>query len=112
KEVGFAFLFKSVTGLVLAGSDTHKAKRERTRLVGPGATVTINFTFSCLMMPGIYLASAGVRGLVNDELCMLHKVVEGILIRVASEPDLVAIGFVNLDATPQVALSPTALPAR
>lgn len=112
KEVGFEFLFKSVTGLVLAGSDTHKAKRERTRLVGPGATVTINFTFSCLMMPGIYLASAGVRGLVNDELCMLHKVVEGILIRVASEPDLVAIGFVNLDATPQVALSPTALPAR
>ncbi|PBB87458.1 MULTISPECIES: ABC transporter ATP-binding protein [unclassified Mesorhizobium] len=106
KEVGFEFLFKSVTGLVLAGSDTHRAKRERTQFVSGGTSLQISFTFSCLMLPGVYLASAGVRGMIDDEFRMLHKIVEGVLIRVASEPDLVAIGCVNLDATPQVALSP------
>ncbi|WP_192384899.1 ABC transporter ATP-binding protein [Mesorhizobium silamurunense] len=106
KEVGFEFLFKSVTGLVLAGSDTHRAKRERTQFVSGGTSLQISFTFSCLMLPGVYLASAGVRGAVDDDFRMLHKIVEGVLIRVASEPDLVAIGCVNLDATPQVALSP------
>ncbi|RWA68562.1 MAG: ABC transporter ATP-binding protein [Mesorhizobium sp.] len=105
KDIGFEFLFKSVTGLVLAGSDTHRAKRERTRSVSDGTSLKISFTFSCLMLPGVYLASAGVRGVVNDDLRMLHKIVEGILIRVASEPDLAAIGCVNLDATPQVGLS-------
>ncbi|RVD19620.1 ABC transporter ATP-binding protein [Mesorhizobium sp. M4B.F.Ca.ET.017.02.2.1] len=112
KDVGFEFLFKNVTGLVLAGSDTHKAKRERTRFVSNGTSLKVNFTFSCLMLPGAYLASAGVRGVVNDDLRMLHKIVEGVVIRVASEPGLVAIGCVNLDATPQVALSPAEPPRR
>lgn len=110
KEVGFEFLFKSVTGLVLAGSDTHRARRERTQFVSGGTSLQISFTFSCLMLPGVYLASAGVRGVVNEDFRMLHKIVEGVLIRVASEPDLVAIGCVNLDATPQVALSPAKPP--
>ncbi|TPL73971.1 ABC transporter ATP-binding protein [Mesorhizobium sp. B2-3-13] len=109
-EVGFEFLFKNVTGLVLAGSDTHRVKAERTRFVRSGSEMTISFTFNCVMLPGVYLASAGVRGLINDELRMLHKVIEGILIRVASEPDLAAIGYANLDATPQVALSSAGLP--
>ncbi|WFP62234.1 ABC transporter ATP-binding protein [Mesorhizobium sp. WSM4904] len=104
--VGFEFLFKSVTGLVLAGSDTHRARRERTQFVSSGTSLRISFTFNCIMLPGVYLASAGVRGMVDDDFRMLHKVVEGVLIRVASEPDLVAIGYANLDAMPQVALSP------
>ncbi|ESW79722.1 ABC transporter ATP-binding protein [Mesorhizobium sp. LSJC285A00] len=112
REVGFEFLFKSVTGLVLGGSDTHRVKRERTRFVSSGAATTVGFTFNCIMLPGTYLASAGVRGLVNDELCMLHKIIEGVLIRVASEPDLAAIGYANLDATPQVALSSAEFPER
>ncbi|MER9327584.1 ABC transporter ATP-binding protein [Mesorhizobium sp. M0488] len=110
REVGFEFLFKNVTGLVLAGSDTHRVKAERTRLARSGSEMTVGFTFNCVMLPGVYLASAGVRGLVNDELCMLHKIVEGILIRVASEPDLAAIGYANLDATPQVSLASAELP--
>ncbi|MBM2711152.1 ABC transporter ATP-binding protein [Mesorhizobium caraganae] len=110
REVGFEFLFKTVTGLVLAGSDTHRVKGEKTQFVISGAAMKISFTFNCIMLPGVYLASAGVRGLVNGELCMLHKIIEGILIRVASEPDLAAIGYANLDATPQVALSSAELP--
>ncbi|MCA0029722.1 ABC transporter ATP-binding protein [Mesorhizobium sp. B263B2A] len=105
REVGFEFLFKNVTGLVLAGSDTHRVKGERTRLAKSGSALKINFTFSCVMLPGVYLVSAGVRGLVSEQLCMLHKIIEGVLIRVASEPELAAIGYVNLDATPQVTLS-------
>ncbi|RUX07643.1 MAG: ABC transporter ATP-binding protein [Mesorhizobium sp.] len=111
-EVGFEFLFKNVTGLVLAGSDTHRVKGERTRFVRSGSEMTISFTFNCVMLPGVYLASAGVRGLVNDELRMLHKIIEGILIRVANEPDLAAIGYANLDVTPQVAVSSAELPER
>ncbi|AZO55833.1 MULTISPECIES: ABC transporter ATP-binding protein [unclassified Mesorhizobium] len=111
-EVGFEFLFKNVTGLVLAGSDTHRVKGERTRFVRSGFEMTISFTFNCVMLPGVYLASAGVRGLVNDELRMLHKIIEGILIRVANEPDLAAIGYANLDVTPQVAVSSAELPER
>ncbi|TJV06776.1 MAG: ABC transporter ATP-binding protein [Mesorhizobium sp.] len=105
REVGFEFLFKNVTGLVLAGSDTHRVKSERTRLAKSGSALKISFTFSCVMLPGVYLVSAGVRGLVSEQLCMLHKIIEGVLIRVASEPELAAIGYANLDATPQVTLS-------
>ncbi|MDG4908804.1 ABC transporter ATP-binding protein [Mesorhizobium sp. WSM4898] len=109
-DVGFEFLFKSVTGLVIAGTDTHKVKRERIPLVSVGSSLKISFTFSCLMLPGSYLVSAGVRGSVDGDFRMLHKIVEGALIRVANEPELAAIGCVNLDATSQVLLSPAIPP--
>ena len=94
------FVFKTITGNVIAGADTKKLKISCLNDIKKGSSVNVNFEFYCNLLPGSYLVSVGVRGVINGKHLLVHKIVEGILFRVLDEPGLMEFGFINLNITP------------
>jgi lipopolysaccharide transport system ATP-binding protein len=97
RNVGFGMFFKLPNGVGIGGANSNRVPGMQLKSVSKGTTRHIRFEFDCRLLPGLYVASCEVTGLVSGEGCVMHRIMDVELFRVSPEPDLFAIGHVNLD---------------
>lgn len=103
ENVGFGMLMKTKGGLEIAGGTTSRSNAYLIESVSIGDVFTIDFPFTCNLVPGTYFCNAGVTGEVNGDYQFLHRVLDIVLFQVAVEADIYATGVVNiLDTAPIV----------
>lgn len=87
KNVRFSMLIKSVNGIELSavGFPTYN---EDTLFIDRSCSVSVEFIFTCTLLPGIYYINAGCRGFVQEEEEFLHRIVDAICFRVLIREDL------------------------
>ncbi|PDQ17201.1 ABC transporter ATP-binding protein [Mesorhizobium sanjuanii] len=98
RDVGFGFGIRSVSGVLIAGTHTHRSRFSRMPHIAAGSKIVARFEFSCLFVPGTYFISCGVRGRVDGEEMAIHRLIDGFAFRVAAEADLISTGQFDLDA--------------
>ena len=106
EQLGFEFIIKTVNGIVVGGSDTSRAMSHLVNFAEAGSTASVHFEFDCNLVPGVYFASASVRGMVNGNFVLLHKIQEGIMFTVSGEEYLAQFGIANLKIIPDIKIEP------
>lgn len=92
-RLGFGMLITNVEGLGLGGAQTFNSKRFRTAAVSAGTTAHVQFEFTCSVLPGAYVVSAGVWGIVDSTQIIMHRINDALMFRVAPEEDLLSGDF-------------------
>jgi lipopolysaccharide transport system ATP-binding protein len=96
RDVSFGMLFKSVTGIELAGANNDRIRGRRLARVGRGDSFVASFEFPCTLLPGVYFTSAGIMATVGDERRFLHRLLDVITFRVIDNSETVDYGFFGL----------------
>lgn len=108
--VRFGMLFKTTTGVELAGAVSAQPAAA-IAAVDAGQEVQVRFRFRCLLAPGTYFTNAGVLGLVGEGEEYLDRRIDVAMFRVMPDPQRLATGHVDLDVQPEFSLNPaTAMP--
>jgi lipopolysaccharide transport system ATP-binding protein len=100
--VGFAFGLRTTTGALLAGASTFLVPAARIARVAANSTKVVSFEFVCAFLPGIYFVSCAARGHVDAEERLLHRILDAVCMRVATEGALTATGLFDINATPRI----------
>ncbi|MBZ9888586.1 ABC transporter ATP-binding protein [Mesorhizobium sp. BR1-1-3] len=103
-SVGFGMFIKCLNGAGLGGANSNRTSGSLLKSVSQGTTYCVQFEFDCRFLPGTYVANCGVTGTIAGEGCIMHRVMDAELFRVLPEPDLLAIGYVNLEPMLTVSL--------
>ncbi|AZO63871.1 MAG: ATP-binding cassette domain-containing protein [Mesorhizobium sp.] len=96
-NVGFGMFIKLLNGVGLGGANSNRTPGSQLRSVSKTTTRHVRFEFDCRFLPGTYVANCEVTGTVAGETYTMHRVVDAELFRVSPEPDLLAIGYLNLE---------------
>jgi lipopolysaccharide transport system ATP-binding protein len=79
--VRFGMLIKSTSGVHLGGSMSEATIHEGIAL-RRGDVARVEFSFRCLLNPGVYFMNAGVFGCRYDEELLLHRIADAAVFRV------------------------------
>jgi lipopolysaccharide transport system ATP-binding protein len=101
-DVGFGMFIRTVEGFGLGGAQTIYSRTLRTKRVTRNTIAHVQFEFSCSMLPGTYFCTCGLSGTLNNERIVLHRTIDAVMFKVAPEPDLIAIGRIDIGALPRV----------
>lgn len=80
-QVAFGFQIKSVSGLVLAGSNTSIPQDARLKYAPAGSTTDVRAEFTCNLLPGTYFVDVGAHSF-GAESRFMHRVVDALMFRV------------------------------
>jgi lipopolysaccharide transport system ATP-binding protein len=103
EKLRFGMFIRTRTGLDLGGASSFPPSRMMPS-VEAGKTVLVRFEFDCLMMPDVYFMNAGASAVIDGERTFVHRIVDGVMIRVMAEADMTAAGLVDFRITPHVRL--------
>lgn len=103
EKLRFGMFIRTRTGLDLGGASSFPPSRMMPS-VAAGKTVLVRFEFDCLMMPDVYFMNAGASAVIDGERTFVHRIVDGMMIRVMAEADMTAAGLVDFRITPHVRL--------
>jgi len=87
EKVRFSMLIKSVNGIELSGVG-FPANDEELLCIKESEKASVEFSFACKLLPGIYYINVGCRGLVQEEEQFLHRIVDATCFRVIPRKDL------------------------
>jgi lipopolysaccharide transport system ATP-binding protein len=102
-SVRCGMLFKSTTGLELAGAVT-SLPADAIVAVAAGQELRVRFRFRCLLVPGAYFANAGVLGTDGEGEHYLDRRIDAVMFRVIPDLTRLATGYVDLDTSSEVEL--------
>lgn len=85
RDVSFAMLLKTVTGLEISGEWSHLAGEGLSFEAGEAAEV--RFPFTNRMLQGTYFANAGVFSHAEGDFVQLHRVIDAVMFKVAPYPE-------------------------
>ena len=108
-QVRFGMLIKTLSGVQLSGAVSAASIQASIPWVATGQTQEVVFEFECLMNPGTYFLSCGVLGLVEDEECFLHRIVDAVAVRVLPQAGNVSTELVSLCSFQACAPAPSGL---
>ncbi|TAK49477.1 MAG: ABC transporter ATP-binding protein [Xanthobacteraceae bacterium] len=97
ENVAFAMYFKTVNGQGLAGATTRHSRIFQRVNARAGTVVTVQVQFICCFSAGMIFCNCGVLGNIKEESAFLHRIIDGIAFRVASDPDVATIGPADFD---------------
>ncbi|RWP83400.1 ATP-binding cassette domain-containing protein [Mesorhizobium sp.] len=98
-NVGFGVFVKLPNGVGLGGANSNRTAATQLKSVSRATTRHVRFEFDCRFLPGTYVANCEVTGIVAGEGCVMHRIMDAELFRVSPEPDLLAVGHLNLEPT-------------
>jgi len=98
-SVRFGMLIKTPSGLELGGAGWPSAG-EPEPLVEAGVTISVQWKFRCLLLPGLYFLNAGVLGMVGGKETYLDRMIDAIAIRVQQERGMFATAMVDFEIEP------------
>lgn len=101
RQVRFATLFKTKTGVEIGGRATQRLTDDLPDFEA-GTRVSIAFEFTCTLMPGTYFANTGVNGLVGGERESLHRILDALMFQVLPDSDDSIVGIVDLGIIPSI----------
>jgi lipopolysaccharide transport system ATP-binding protein len=96
QKVRFATLFKTKTGIEMAGRASHPMNDDLPDFA-PGDRVSVAFNFTCPFLPGTYFANAGVNGLVDGERQSVHRIIDAIMFQVVPDGDDTLSGLLDIN---------------
>ena len=96
EKVRFATLFKTKTGIEMAGRASHPMNDDLPDFA-PGDRVSVAFNFTCPFLPGTYFANAGVNGLVDGERQSVHRIIDAIMFQVVPDGDDTLSGLLDIN---------------
>lgn len=79
--VRFGMLIKTVNGTHLGGS-LSQASLQDGLIVSSGSRAVVEFTFDCLLNPGVYFLNAGVFGCLDQGEILVHRLSDALAFRV------------------------------
>lgn len=100
-EVRYATLFKTKTGVELAGRATHRL-HDAMPCPRAGEHIELTFEFPCSFMPGTYFINVGVNGLVDGERQSLHRIMDAVMFQVLPDNDDSLVGLLDIGIIPSV----------
>lgn len=82
--VRFGMLIKSITGLPICGTLSEPRLVDGREVVEPGQVASVEYTFDCMLNPGVYFMNAGVFGVEEpgQPETLLHRIADAICFRV------------------------------
>ncbi|MBS0244110.1 MAG: ABC transporter ATP-binding protein, partial [Proteobacteria bacterium] len=101
RNVGFGMFVRSVDGLGLAGAQTVFSRAQISKIVDAETVAVVEYEFTASMLPGVYFLTCGLFANSGSEVP--HRIIDAIAVRIAPEPDLIAIGRVDIGAAPRIA---------
>jgi lipopolysaccharide transport system ATP-binding protein len=103
-NVRFGMMIKTTAGVELGGCATVNPSKSSTYTVMADSTIQVEFRFVCALNTGVYFLNAGVRGDVNGEQTILHRLVDVVVFRVQPDNDTLMTGTIDFSCYPEVAL--------
>ncbi len=94
QQLRFAMMIKTKSGYELGGMISHPPGAGIGKIAG-GTCVTVDFPFTCHMLPGHYFLNAGVLGTVDGEEIFLHRVLDIATFQVHPESGMLAGGIID-----------------
>lgn len=87
RNVRFSMLIKSMNGVELSavGFPSH---HEEAIFIDLPCKASVEFLFTCDLLPGVYYINAGCKGFINDEERFLHRIVDAVCFRVLPRENL------------------------
>ena len=101
RQVRFATLFKTKTGVELAGRATHRLHDSMLDLEA-GERLELTFDFPCSFLPGTYFINVGINGLVDGERKSLHRILDAVMFQVLPDADTSMVGLLDIGIIPSV----------
>ncbi|UPR55323.1 ABC transporter ATP-binding protein [Vibrio sp. ED004] len=99
-NVRFGMLIKSLSGVELGGSVSSSGDSEIKGSLGD--KIDIEFTFQCLLNPGVYFLNSGVLGNVNGIETYIHRLIDVSMFRVIPEVGLLSTGIMDFNCRCQL----------
>lgn len=96
ENVSFGMMVKTTDGINVSGATTSLRPDLFLPTASNGQSIEVTFKFRCELMPATYFANAGVLTIMDGEEVYLHRILEGMMFKVAFEKNLVATGIFNL----------------
>lgn len=78
----FGYIFKTVSGVELAGANNIRVDRPQLKNAKAGDHAHVEFDFTCHLMPGTYFMTVGLMAKVDDDYVFLHRIVDALAIYV------------------------------
>lgn len=105
--VRFGMLIKSVTGLPICGTMTEPRLLDGRRDVTIGQVASVQYTFDCMLNPGVYFMNAGVFGVeeLGDPETLLHRIADAICFRVLPITDNASTELIDFNCESQVSFN-------
>lgn len=101
-SVRFGMLIKNISGIELGGITTATKAETAIPTIEPNSTCMVEFSFKCLLAPGIYFLNAGASGEIGGSMTFLHRLVDAAVFRVLPEKDLSITGIIDFDIKPNI----------
>jgi lipopolysaccharide transport system ATP-binding protein len=101
-KVRFGCLIKNITGFPICGTLSEAAMQDGVMVERAGACATVEFSFDCMLNPGIYFVNAGVFGVEEEAETLLHRVADAIAFRVLPVEENKSTELVDFNVEPQV----------
>ncbi len=94
EKVGCGCLIKTIHGVELGGTGSIKWKNWLL-FVPSGSSIRTRIPFNCILAPGVYFMNAGTSRFVNGERVMAHRMLDGLMFRVADSDELRHSGIID-----------------
>lgn len=101
-KVRFGCLIKSISGLPICGTLSEAAIRDGIVVKRAGERAVVEFSFDCILNPGVYFVNAGVFGVEDEAETLLHRVADAIAFRVLPIEGNRSTELVDFNVEPQV----------
>jgi lipopolysaccharide transport system ATP-binding protein len=101
-KVRFGCLIKSTTGLHICGTLSEGTVQNGIMIERVNASAAVEFSFDCLLNPGVYFFNAGVFGVEEEAETLLHRIADAIAFRVLPIEGNTSTELVDFNVEPRV----------
>jgi len=96
EAIGCGMMIKTINGIEISGGTSILDEKLLVPAVSKGQTLRACFKFKCQLLPATYFLNAGVLSVANGEEVFLHRLLEGLVFKVAYQPKLIGTGILDL----------------
>lgn len=104
-SVAFGMLIKTVKGIDIIGASTRGDANLHLRAVQKGMVAEAKFDFICNLRPSLYVVNAGVSEPGSPDGGFIHRILDGIVFRVAPIESSTSTGIVDTGVTPSARIT-------
>lgn len=102
EHVGFSYSIRTRDGLALCGASTFAHHSYQLPRVEAGSLARIEFEFETILNPDVYFICCSVRGILDEEDTILHKLDDALVIRILPEEVRLATFHVDIGTTHRI----------
>lgn len=103
--VRFGMLIKTVSGSEIGGAVSAANTADGIACVFPGQHIDVEFSFRCMLNPGVYFMNAGVTGVIDGVDTYLHRLLDAASFRVIHDDECLSTSVVDFGCVPKVEFS-------